>query len=631
MAALALYLVTLSPGVAGGDAGEMQFVPHVLGIAHWTGYPLYTMFGRLWELAIPLGSVAWRMNLLSAVASAAAVALACIAGRRLAGKWAGGLFAALALAVSPLFWNWAIVAGVRSVTVFFALLIITLAMEWASAEQEQRHSADRIFWALAIAYGLSLAHHRTTIFFLPGLFIYVIWTAPALVKRWRLWLPALAVAVLLPLLLYLYIPIRSAMNPPYAITEAHSLRGFLELVFASSFAGGIAEPLTAADMPPRILDAIRQFVAEFTWPLTLLGLAGALVAITRRPKEATLLGIPFMLLAAFTINYSVGGSDLNIVYLLPAYAIYTLWIGAGAQAMIDLLERPRRAGRVLAPIAALLLAAYIILLPARLSWQSIEQQMIAPLDAYRFPLRGEQAGRMVDLSLPHLADGSVLIGDWEQLTPFWYAQLVDGSVSDLVFHYPLGAGWQAWVNEARQAGQRVFLARRADGADSLGFLSAAGPLVELRTAPATAAPDSATPQNTTFGDQLNLQAFNYPGAQPGSRRPGDVVSLALYWSALKGLSANYAVSVRLVDDQGNVVSSVDYANPVLGMYPTSRWQPGEVVGDFYELALPPSAQQGKYHVEIVVYTQEGNGFRNLPVTQGGTEADKLALPVFEVQ
>jgi hypothetical protein len=74
---------------------------------------------------------------------------------------------------------------------------------------------------------------------------------------------------------------------------------------------------------------------------------------------------------------------------------------------------------------------------------------------------------------------------------------------------------------------------------------------------------------------------------------------------------------------------VDYANPVLGMYPTSKWQPGEVVGDFYELALPQSAQPGDYHIEVIVYTREGSGFRNLPVTQNGTKAEKLALPTFE--
>ncbi len=38
--AFVVYLVTLSSGVLGGDAGELQFVPPILGLPHPTGYPL---------------------------------------------------------------------------------------------------------------------------------------------------------------------------------------------------------------------------------------------------------------------------------------------------------------------------------------------------------------------------------------------------------------------------------------------------------------------------------------------------------------------------------------------------------------------------------------------------------------
>ena len=36
-----LYLLTLSPGMLGGDPGELQFVPAILGLPHPTGMPLY--------------------------------------------------------------------------------------------------------------------------------------------------------------------------------------------------------------------------------------------------------------------------------------------------------------------------------------------------------------------------------------------------------------------------------------------------------------------------------------------------------------------------------------------------------------------------------------------------------------
>ena len=59
LVALGLYLATLMPGMAFDDWGEMQSVPHVLGVAHPTGYPTYLLTAWLFEL-LPIGSVAWR-------------------------------------------------------------------------------------------------------------------------------------------------------------------------------------------------------------------------------------------------------------------------------------------------------------------------------------------------------------------------------------------------------------------------------------------------------------------------------------------------------------------------------------------------------------------------------------------
>ena len=71
---LAVYLRTLTPGVVGGDPGELQFVPAILSMPHPTGTPLYILLGKLWSM-LPLGpTVAWRMNLLAAVSAA----LACV-------------------------------------------------------------------------------------------------------------------------------------------------------------------------------------------------------------------------------------------------------------------------------------------------------------------------------------------------------------------------------------------------------------------------------------------------------------------------------------------------------------------------------------------------------------------------
>src|SRR4051812_13303542 len=66
LVAFAVYLVTLSHGVLGGDAGELQFVPPILGLTHPTGYPLQVLVHFAWS-HLPIGSVADRLNLLDAI------------------------------------------------------------------------------------------------------------------------------------------------------------------------------------------------------------------------------------------------------------------------------------------------------------------------------------------------------------------------------------------------------------------------------------------------------------------------------------------------------------------------------------------------------------------------------------
>src|SRR3954467_2461178 len=72
--ALALYLRTLAPAVLVGDSGEFQFTGYILGVPHPTGYPLYTLLSKIFTW-LPVGDVAYRVNLSSAVYAALACGL----------------------------------------------------------------------------------------------------------------------------------------------------------------------------------------------------------------------------------------------------------------------------------------------------------------------------------------------------------------------------------------------------------------------------------------------------------------------------------------------------------------------------------------------------------------------------
>ena len=66
IAALAIYLPRLMPGVGLWDTAEFQTIGSTLGIAHPTGYPAYSILLGIANLVFaPLGEPAYRANLLN--------------------------------------------------------------------------------------------------------------------------------------------------------------------------------------------------------------------------------------------------------------------------------------------------------------------------------------------------------------------------------------------------------------------------------------------------------------------------------------------------------------------------------------------------------------------------------------
>src|SRR6185436_2656693 len=71
---LTLYVRTLAPGLLLGDSAEFQTLAYTLGMTHATGYPVYLLLAHAFTL-LPLGDLASRVSLFSAVSASVALAL----------------------------------------------------------------------------------------------------------------------------------------------------------------------------------------------------------------------------------------------------------------------------------------------------------------------------------------------------------------------------------------------------------------------------------------------------------------------------------------------------------------------------------------------------------------------------
>src|SRR5689334_25036702 len=97
------YRTTLLQGVSAWDTGEAQTVPVLAGTMHPTGFPAYVILGWLASILLrPLGEPAFRMNLLSALLAAGAVAGMVPLLRRLGVPLPIAVAGALALAFTPI-------------------------------------------------------------------------------------------------------------------------------------------------------------------------------------------------------------------------------------------------------------------------------------------------------------------------------------------------------------------------------------------------------------------------------------------------------------------------------------------------------------------------------------------------
>ncbi len=131
------------------DSLEFHVVLPTLGIAHPSGYPLYTLLGKLATALIPFRDPAGRANLLSALAAALAMAILYLVARRFAGSRPAAAVATVAFAISPAWWSQATLAEVYALhgllMILFIYLVAALGGGEASSVKRQTSNVKRQF------------------------------------------------------------------------------------------------------------------------------------------------------------------------------------------------------------------------------------------------------------------------------------------------------------------------------------------------------------------------------------------------------------------------------------------------------------------------------------------------------
>ena len=229
--AFAVYLTTLAPGLThenyGADGGDLIAAARTLGVPHPPGYPTYTLLAWLFS-HLPVGILAYRVNLLSAVSAALAVALLYLTSQLLQPPdehpvWIPAA-TSLVFAFSPLLWSQAVITEVYALHTLFASLLLWLLVRWRTGAR------DPLIWLAAFTLGLGLGNHLTIIFVAPAALV-LLWSERQRWFRVRVLLPAI-LAFILGLSIYVYLPLAAAQRPPVNWGNPQTWRGFLWTVTA---------------------------------------------------------------------------------------------------------------------------------------------------------------------------------------------------------------------------------------------------------------------------------------------------------------------------------------------------------------------------------------------------------------
>lgn len=584
----ALYIRTTAPTLGGAfDSEEFQHVAYTLGIAHATGYPLYLILGKIFMMLVPFGNVAYRMNLLSAIIGAGAVTLVYAITFHLTRRQLASIATTAIFATNAAVWRQSGVASVGPLTLFFMAAVTFAALLW----EEHKFSVALI----AFVFGLALTHHHSILLFLPGLAVFVliedfkILTRPRELIRILIWF-------LIPLLLYLYVPIRGSVSEWYN----NSLESFAVQVLGTD-AGDFLRT-SSVELLQAAKTLFSYFYSSFTRVGSLILIIGVISVFPRinrwqtplaDEKAALMFGFGTVVFVGIGLLY---GGEPDRYLSLPFFFV-VFWFGIGVAFLQNIIEaRLNARARVAAQIAFAILVALPIVFTFRDNFKYA--------DWSTFDRTYKQWNEIFTLPVPQNA---TIVGNWGQLNAMRYMQFVENRRRDI---RPIGTLYDVTpqTNAAREAFEQnrtILLAPGITVPDGSYRYALLGPMLEVRDKPQTQ--PFFEQKNISLNPTLTLTGYAIttalePYAPATNITPTRTARVWLEWRA-DGAVPDFGARIRLYDPEVRVIAQIEEP-PMRGLYSPSQWSRGEYVRDVHNFLIPGGTPPGKYSIKLTVFDKE---------------------------
>jgi tetratricopeptide (TPR) repeat protein len=322
-----VYILHICPTIYWRDSAEFVTAGYTLGVPHPAGSPTYSLITKLFTF-IPVGSIAFRVNLVSAFFGALSIYLLYRVARVLIRTLAPGggnarlaeyssFAAAMLFLFSATFWRFSEVAEVYTQQIFWLLLVILLLLRANEAEAVR----GKYLAMAALFYGLSLGTHAVMGFYLPAILLFLF-----LVDRSRLTearkLGPIIFFLLLGVSVYLYVPLRSYTDPWLDWGNPQTAKKLLyHLIDKKDATSNLAVHVN--NLGFQLKNYASMLPKQITYFGLLLAAVGFVVNLKNR-KSWWLLSLIFFIHFAFFVR--TWRADFGFI---PTFTILTLWAGVG--------------------------------------------------------------------------------------------------------------------------------------------------------------------------------------------------------------------------------------------------------------------------------------------------------------
>ncbi len=429
-----VYQFTLAPSVTQIDSGELAAVQKTLGIAHPTGYPLFTIIGYLFlKIPLPVPNI-YKANLLAAIWCSLGVYFFIKTARFLLANIPyfidkskltkksnaekqklevekndiilPSVLGGIVLAFSKTFWLQSTSVEVYSLQIFlFISIIFTTLRAYFSKD-------NNMFWwirtAIALAFGF--ANHMTTLLILPLVVILFFAKNKLTVSAFKRIGIMLVVFFPLLILLYSYLPLRASTNPEINWGNVVNFENFWRHFTGKQYQVWLFESFDSAKK--QFIYYVENLPSEFF----IINLGIIFLGIISSYKLTKIIFYSFIITFIFSVLYSINYDIVDIdSYFLLSFIMLCFFSVIGFQRILSWKQKNLNSAIVV--ILLSLTAAFQVMI----NYNKTDQSDIYTFEDYTLSI------------LENTDPNSIIFSyQWDYfISPSYYFQFAEGRRKDI--------------------------------------------------------------------------------------------------------------------------------------------------------------------------------------------------------